>query len=99
MEQRVQKLLKSRSSLSGMMHYVVPEQNDLLKDEFIPEFPYNRTVEEARRDPLVVLHTSRSVHFPVSLGLSETKLLEQHNWNTKDDPIESRVCLSGAWDA
>lgn len=42
-----------------MAHFVVPEQEELLKDDFVPDFPYERTVEEARLEPLVVLHTSR----------------------------------------
>lgn len=59
MDARVQKLLQSHPRLSEMAHFVVPEQEELLKDDFVPDFPYERTVEEARLEPLVVLHTSR----------------------------------------
>lgn len=52
-------LLESHPSLSRMTLYIVPEQQDLLKDNFEPDIPYKRTVEEARHEPLVVLHTSR----------------------------------------
>lgn len=44
-----------------MASYVVPEQHDLLRDEFVPDYPYEKTLEQARYEPLVVLHTSRSV--------------------------------------
>lgn len=69
-EARVQKLLQSHPRLSTMARYIVPEQQELLKDEFVPDFPYERTVEEARYEPLVVLHTSRSVTCTMSLHTS-----------------------------
>lgn len=59
MNARVQKLLQSHPRLAEMVHFVVPEQEELLQDDFVPDFPYERTVEEARVEPLVVLHTSR----------------------------------------
>jgi hypothetical protein len=59
MDARVRKLLQSHPKLSEMAHFVVPEQEELLKDDFVPDFPYERKVEEARLEPLVVLHTSR----------------------------------------
>ena len=66
MEARVKKLLQSRAGLSKMNIFVVPEQEELLKDDFVPDFPYERTIEEARYEPLVVLHTSRLVtSFPI----------------------------------
>ena len=61
MEARVRSLAQSRPELSNMALFVVPEQNDLLKDEAVPEFPYDRTLEEARSEPLVIIHTSRQV--------------------------------------
>jgi hypothetical protein len=59
MELRVRRLLQSHPRLSKMSHYVVPEQETLLRDEFVPDFPYEKTVEEARSEPLLILHTSR----------------------------------------
>ncbi len=38
---------------------VVPDQDELLKDEHVPEFPWEKTVEEARSETFVLLHTSR----------------------------------------
>ena len=58
-ESRIRRLLQTRTNLAEVDLFVVPEQHDLLKDEFVPEYPYERTVEEARLEPLVVLHTSR----------------------------------------
>ena len=59
MDTRVRKLLQTDPKLSKMAHFVVPEQEELLNDDFVPNFPYQRTIEEARLEPLVVLHTSR----------------------------------------
>lgn len=59
MDGMVQKLRQSHPRLSGMVYFVVPEQEELLKDDFIPDFPYEREIHEAREDPLVILHTSR----------------------------------------
>lgn len=64
MEARVEKLIQGRSNLSNMSCYVVPEQRDLLRDEFVPDYPYDKTIEQARYEPLVILHTSRSVQTP-----------------------------------
>ena len=38
---------------------LVPEEEVLLCDDAVPEFPYGKTPEVARLDPLVTLHTSR----------------------------------------
>ena len=61
MENRVKKLIQSRSKLSDISSYAVPEQRDLLRDEYVADYPYDRTLEQARYEPLVILHTSRSV--------------------------------------
>ena len=59
METRVQKLIQGRPGGLKMAYYVVPEQERLLENDFVPEFPYDRTLEQARSEPLVILHTSR----------------------------------------
>lgn len=61
MEPRIRKLLHDHAELSEMTQHVVPEQNELLKDEFVADVPYDRTLEQARYEPLVILHTSRLV--------------------------------------
>lgn len=65
MEARIHKLLKSHPSLSQLSLFVVPEQQDLLKDDFVPNYPYEWSIEDARKEPLVTLHTSRSVNSSV----------------------------------
>ena len=42
----------------------VSELDDLLNEEPVPAYPYNKTFEEARQEPLVVLHTSGSTGLP-----------------------------------
>lgn len=76
MSTRVEKLLQSHRRLSKMTRIVVPEQEDLLKDEFVPEILYDRTVDQARSEPLVILHTSRS--YP-------------HMWNWKEQALTAVV--------
>ena len=56
---KVTKLVQGRPESSKMLQYVVPEETELLKAEFVPDIPYERTIEQARREPLVILHTSR----------------------------------------
>ena len=68
---RVQKLLQGHTRLSEIAHYVVPEQEELLKDDFVPDFPYDRTVQEARSEPLVVLHTSSTTGIPKTIPLNQ----------------------------
>jgi acyl-CoA synthetase (AMP-forming)/AMP-acid ligase II len=41
-----------------------PEQLDLLNEELVPEYLYQKTFAEARQDPFVVLHTSGSTGLP-----------------------------------
>jgi hypothetical protein len=64
MDARIQKLLQSHPRLARMTRFVVPEQEELLEDVFVAEFLYERTVDEARSEPLVVLHTSRLIQPP-----------------------------------
>ena len=68
---RVQKLLHGHARLLGMAHYVVPDQEELLKDDFVPDFPYERTIQEARSEPLVVLHTSSTTGIPKTIPLNQ----------------------------
>lgn len=66
-EVRIKRLLDARLKLRGVTLFVVPEQEELLRDDSVPDFPYLKTVEEARSEPLVILHTSRVV---IYLGFS-----------------------------
>ena len=48
----------------------VPELDELLNEASVPEYPYNKTFEEARQEPLVVLHTSGSTGLPKPIVLT-----------------------------
>ncbi|OQU95819.1 hypothetical protein CLAIMM_01986 [Cladophialophora immunda] len=50
---------------------VVPGQVELLKDEPTQSFPYTKTLEEARWDPLVMLHTSSTTGLPKLIPLTQ----------------------------
>ncbi|TVY44182.1 Non-canonical non-ribosomal peptide synthetase [Lachnellula subtilissima] len=56
----VDQVLEKRS----MIVYPLPELLDLLKDEAVSTYPYNKSFAEARQDPFVVLHTSGSTGLP-----------------------------------
>ena len=58
-------LLNARSLNSTQ----VPELDELLNEEPVPAYPYNKTFEEARQEPLVVLHTSGSTGLPKPIVL------------------------------
>ncbi|PWY72566.1 hypothetical protein BO83DRAFT_445576 [Aspergillus eucalypticola CBS 122712] len=76
MKDRVQSLLAARPSNNGPTSiFVVAEQEELLEDTPVPEFPYHKTVETARFDPLVSLHTSRLAN----LGLAYPDIFIQAN--------------------
>ena len=48
---------------------MVPELDELLKEEKVSDYPYQKTFEEARQEPLVVLHTSGSTGLPKPIVL------------------------------
>ncbi|EME39170.1 hypothetical protein DOTSEDRAFT_75048, partial [Dothistroma septosporum NZE10] len=71
MKTRMDKLFASHQRLLDMTHIIVPEQEDLLEDKAVPDFPYERTVEQARREPLVILHTSSTTGLPKTVPLNQ----------------------------
>lgn len=50
-----------------MKHVVIPDLEDLLDQSKAPHYPYEKTFEEAKHDPYVVLHTSGTTGIPVSM--------------------------------
>lgn len=46
-----------------MQFFQVPRLQELLDQEY-PSYPFDKTFEEARNEPLVVLHTSGTTGFP-----------------------------------
>ena len=51
------------ASAGGLKLLSIPSANDLLEKEY-PYFPYDKTYEQAKDDPLVVLHTSGTTGLP-----------------------------------
>lgn len=47
------------STYSRILSILAPEEAEILDKSLVPDYPYEKTAKEARRDPLVVLHTSR----------------------------------------
>ena len=45
----------------------IPEQDYLLRDETVAEYPYNKSFEEAVNDPLYIVHTSGSTGVPIPI--------------------------------
>ena len=43
---------------------IIPEQDELLIDDEVEHYPYNKTFEESRNDPFYVVHTSGSTGVP-----------------------------------
>ena len=56
----VDQVLKRRP----MTVFLLPELLELLEEEAVPSYPYNKTFAEARQNPFVVLHTSGSTGLP-----------------------------------
>ena len=44
----------------SMNHILVPDLEQWLHGEHVKSYPYERTFEEARQEPFVVVHTSGS---------------------------------------
>lgn len=49
-------------------HLVIPELDNLLEAEKVPVYPYEKTFEEAAKDPYIVFHTSGTTGMPVSIS-------------------------------
>ncbi|KUI55865.1 Acyl-CoA synthetase family member 2, mitochondrial [Cytospora mali] len=51
-------------SARPMKHAVIPALDDLLESEEVPHYPYEKTYEEAKNDPYLILHTSGTTGQP-----------------------------------
>ncbi|KAF2481573.1 hypothetical protein BDY17DRAFT_326254 [Neohortaea acidophila] len=71
MAARVEKILQSHARLRSMAKFEVPGQDELLRDEEVADFPYERTIEEVRALPLVSLHTSSTTGMPKIVRLTQ----------------------------
>lgn len=68
-----------------MKHVVIPDLEELLDQTKAPHYPYEKTFEEAKNDPYVVLHTSGTTGTAVSFSFSEQSYVLGENY---------RPCLS-----
>jgi acyl-coenzyme A synthetase/AMP-(fatty) acid ligase len=62
-------------SARQMRHIIMPELDELLEDKTprAPHYPYEKTFEQARLDPYVIMHTSGSTGLPKPIPIN-------HGW-------------------
>jgi len=60
-----------------MYQLVIPELEDLLNGPPTPARPFNKTFEEIRHDPIVILHSSGSTSLPKPVGYTHGALAIQ----------------------
>jgi long-subunit acyl-CoA synthetase (AMP-forming) len=57
-------MLPELLSRRSMKVIEIPETKELMSTEPVPDYPYNKTFQEAASDPFCVLHTSGSTGLP-----------------------------------
>ncbi|KAK1971952.1 thioester reductase domain-containing protein [Colletotrichum sublineola] len=85
----VQPLLEERQ----MDAIMVTSQDAWLSDEEVPHFPYEKTFDEAKHDPVVVLHTSGSTGLPKPIVLRVGLVGTADAFHDLDDFRGSENCL------
>lgn len=65
-----------------MKHTVIPELEVLLDSGPVPQYPYEKTFEEAEHDPYLILHTSGTTGQPVSVFSSGSSVLAPAGMDT-----------------
>jgi acyl-coenzyme A synthetase/AMP-(fatty) acid ligase len=75
---RVDEILSNRKMQMG----VVPTVEDLLDDTRVDVYPYNKTFDEARMDPCLVLHTTGSTGLPKPIVWKLGILSTYEAWRT-----------------
>ncbi|KAK2045229.1 thioester reductase domain-containing protein [Colletotrichum somersetense] len=86
----VQPLLEERP----MDAVVVASPDDWLSDEEVPHVPYDKTFEEAQRDPVVVLHTSGSTGLPKPIVARVGMMAIGDSFHTFGDFRGSEPCIN-----
>ena len=65
-EIRIDDILSSRP----MRRLTMPELNELLDEEVVPHYPYEKTFDQAKLDAYMVLHTSGSTGLPKPITMN-----------------------------
>ncbi|TAQ86889.1 hypothetical protein B7494_g4804 [Chlorociboria aeruginascens] len=65
-----------------MQTAIVPDLEELLDETPVPMYPYNKTFEEARKDPCLVLHTTGSTGLPKPITWKLEILSTYEAWRT-----------------
>ena len=62
--EQVSDVAKTVLEKRNMRKYILPDLEFFLNDEDVKPYPYNKTYEEARKDPYVVMHSSGTTGTP-----------------------------------
>ncbi|KAL3446441.1 putative NRPS-like enzyme [Aspergillus insuetus] len=74
----------------------IPSLDELLWSQNVPPYPYNKTFEEARHEPLFVLHTSGSTGIPKPLIYSHEFSWRIYKANSLPSSLDKHL-LQGEW--
>ncbi|GJC82972.1 non-canonical non-ribosomal peptide synthetase FUB8 [Colletotrichum liriopes] len=85
----IQPLLEERQ----MDAIMVSSADAWLSDEEVPHFPYDKTFEEAKYDPVVVLHTSGSTGLPKPIVARVGMVAVADAFHNLDDFMGSENCI------
>lgn len=66
--------IRSLPQIPGLKVVPVPDLQDLLHSDDVPPFPFEKSFEEARGDPCIVLHTSGTTSLPKPIVLTHGQL-------------------------
>lgn len=80
-----------------MKHVVIPELDVLLDKEKAAHYPYEKTFDEAKNDPYVILHTSGTTGMPVRTCAKRqsclSKLVSFCVWSITNTMFQETNCL------
>ncbi|KAL3492079.1 putative NRPS-like enzyme [Aspergillus germanicus] len=74
----------------------IPSLDELLCSQDLPPYPYNKTFEDARHEPLFVLHTSGSTGIPKPLIYSHEFAWRIYQANSLNTSLDKHL-LHGEW--